>query len=262
MSEESKELDKVKNTAVGMPVDMAELEADSGKGGDLGMKDVAIPYCYILQPNSPQINVDSPKYIQGATSSMLYFTVLEELVASRDGNGVYTIPCFYERVINEWRDRDAGGGLVRSYPADDAIMQQAQPDKDNKMRLPNGNQLIDTAYHYNMFLVDERWHQVIFPLKSTALKYSRRLNSNLKTTMIPGTQKVAPRWLFQYFLSTVKEQKDTYTWSSPVFTQKEMVTREQYAAAKQFAEIAGSELLRQKVREGDVQGVEQKELPF
>lgn len=228
-----------------MPVDMEELIADGEQlGGELGLKDISIPFLYVLQTNSPQCNPESEKYIENARAGMLYLTVIERVFEGRE-EGIQIVPCYYERKIMEWIRREEGGGLVNSYPAEDPIMSQAKPNEKNQMILPNGHMLMDTAYHYCLAhdASDSTWTQCIMPLKSTALKVSRKLNSIVKKSVIPGTTNRAPRFLYAYNLTTVKEQKDTNIWSSPRFVQSNIVGKEVYDAAKAYSIIAGQNLL-------------------
>lgn len=243
-----------------MPVSIADLIKDEALGGQLGLKDIAIPFLYILQTNSPQCNPDDGKYIEGAKAGMFYLTVLDKIFDGRN-EGIMIVPCYYERKIMEWVQREQGGGLVGSYEAEHPIMQQAKPNEKNQMILPNGHMLMDTAYHY-LLIYDKNvdtWTQAVMPLKSTALKVSRKLNSIIKTTYIPGTQKRAPRFLYMYNAKTVKEQKDTNTWSSPAFEQVDVVSKEVYDAAKAYAVIAAQNLL---ARAPEAAENVQDELPF
>lgn len=235
---------KSETSLAAMPISLEDLKKDAELGGEVGLKDIAIPYLYILQTNSPQCNEDSEKYIEGAKNGMFLLTVIDKIYEGRD-KGIFVVPCYYERKIMEWIRREEGGGLVGSYPAEDPIMQQAKPNEKNQMILPNGHMLMDTAYHYVLVYdeADKTWTQAIMPMKSTALKVSRKLNSIIKKTVIPGTTDRAPRFLFKFNFKTVKEQKDTNVWSSPAFEQVEMVTREIYDNAKAYSIIASQNLL-------------------
>ena len=261
MSDDPKALALKSNTALAnMPVSIEELVKDSALGGELTLKDISIPYLYILQTNSPQCNPDDGKYIEGATAGMFYLTVVEKIFEGRK-EGITVVPCYYERKIMEWVRREDGGGLVGSYPAEDPIMQKAKPNDKNQMILPNGHQLMDTAYHYILVYdpEDGSWTQAIMPFKSTGLKISRKLNSIVKKTYIPGTQKRAPRFLYTYNFKTVKEQKDTNIWSSLSFEQTDMALREVYANAKAYSEIAAQDLLTRAPEPSE--GI-QEALPF
>lgn len=245
---------------MGLSVD--ELTKDANLGGTVGMQDIAIPYLYCLQSNSPQAIEDHAKYIVGAKSSMLYLTVLEKIFEGRE-KGILVVPCHYERLITEWVDRDAGGGLVRSYPAGDPIMDRAKPDAKGRPVLPNGHLLIDTAYHY--LLINEPgtqiWHQGICPMKSTHLKRSRRWNSEINTTKIPGTDSKAPRFLYMYRFRTEKEQKDDNVYNVPVITKEGLVAADVYHNAKALSKIAAESTLRNAAAESAQQGAED-EVPF
>jgi hypothetical protein len=252
---------KSENALADIPMDIADIEKDARLGGDLGMRDIAIPYLYILQLNSPQVNPDNDKYIEGASAGKFLLTVRDKVFEGRV-NGVTVVPCYYERKIMEWIDRDKGGGLVGSYPAEDPIMKQAKQNERGQWILPNGHMLIDTAYHYVLVQDPETmsWTQAIMPMKSTALKISRKLNSVVATAVIPGTTKMAPRFLYKYNLTTVKEQKDTNVWSSPYFLQDSMVTKEIYDRTKAYAQIAAQNLLQRSPEA--VEHVNEDSVPF
>ena len=241
----SNELQLKSETALAtVPIDLDTLAKDAELGGKVGLKDIAIPYLYVMQALTPQANPDNDKYIEGASAGMFLLTVKNKIYDGRK-EGIKVVLCYYERRIMEWIPREQGGGLVGSYPADDPIMNQARPNDRGQMMLPNGHQLMDTAYHYVLVYdkSDETWTQAIMPLKSTALKVSRKLNSELSTSMVPGKKQKAPRFLFEYNIKTAKEQKDENVWSSPVFVQGDIVSLEVYNAAKEYAKIAAQNLL-------------------
>lgn len=220
--------------------DMEELLRDSGAGVDsMGMDDVAVPYLYVLQTNSPQVNPDADAYIEGAKAGMFFNNVSMEVYDGRT-NGITVIPCAYERKYVEWVPRDNGGGFVAEHDIDSGILSECTPNEKGIPCLKNGNLIIETAYHYVYFKnpLDEQWDQIIIPMKSTFLKKSRRWNKTLMGTLIPGTSARAPRWLYPYQLKTAKETKGDNTWSNVDLERlPEMVTADQYRAAKAFAAL-------------------------
>lgn len=238
------------------PLDMALVDSDSNLGGEIGLQDIAIPYCYVLQGNSPQVNPDHAKYISDAKAGMIYLTNLEKVYEGRDA-GLDIIPCYYQRLVTEWLPRESGGGLVASHEPGSTAVEAGKLDDRGRLFLANGHQLIDTAYHY--WLVQDpstmTWYQVIAPFKSTALKVSRRMNSTISTNVIPGTHKRAPRFLYKWHLTTVKEQKDQYVWSSPRLEQTTIVSAEAYAAARAYALVAAKGLLRRVATEVEQEAV-------
>jgi len=240
-----------------MPFSVEDMAADAGLGGKVGLTDIAVPYLYILQTNSPQCNPDHAKYVENAKSGMLYLSNLEKIFDGRT-TGLVIVPCYYERLVTEWLPRSSGGGLVASHdPESDILKQVKSVESEGKtiQVLPNGHQVIDTAYHY-VLAQDPKskvWYQAIMPLKSTALKASRRMNSTISTTNIPGTDKRAPRFLFKWRMLSVKEQRDDYVWSSPKLEQLDMVTADVYRAAKDYALVAAKGLLRRVAAEAEME---------
>lgn len=218
---------------------LAEIQQDAGRGTDnLGADDVAVPYLYVLQSMSPQVNPDHEAHIEGARPGMLYNNVSGEIFDGRE-KGLTIIPCAYERKFVEWVDRDAGGGFVAEHDVDSGIMNETKLDDRKRPILGNGHLIVETAYHY-VYMQNPNtgiWEEIIIPMKSTFLKKSRRFNKALMSTLVPGTNVRAPRWLFAYQLKTVKESKADQTWSNIEFERHpNVVNVEQYRAAKAFAE--------------------------
>jgi len=238
-----------------VPMSVEELTRDEQLGGKLGLQDIAVPYLYVLQTNSPQCNPDHSKYVSGATPGMLYLSNMEKVYDGRE-RGLVVVPCYYERLVTEWVPRSAGGGLIASHDPDAEVVSKGvwrEVDGKKTLMLPNGHQLVETAYHYMLVNLPDvkTWVQCIAPFKSTALKVSRRMNSAISTTMIPGTDRKAPRFLYKWQMTTVKEQQDTYVWSSPRLEQLGMVSADVYAAAKAYALIAAKGVLRRAIVESE-----------
>lgn len=244
----------VQTLADNLPVSAEDLAGDAALGGKLGVQDVAIPYLYVLQTMSPQVNPDSAKFIEGARAGMLYMTALERVFDGRD-DGLTVVLCHYERLIVEWRQREAGGGFVGWHEPDSEIINKAKPNEKGLLVLPNGNVLTETAYHYVLVNVGDRWSQAIMPLKSTGLKVSRKVNYELATTYVPGTKDPAPRFLYEWTLKTVKEQRDQYTWSNVSLRKNGMTSREVYVMARAFAAMAAKGTLKRATAEETAEAV-------
>lgn len=260
---------KSENALAEVPFNIEDMADDAELGGKVSLKDIAVPYLYVLQSNSPQTNADHPKYIKGAASGMWYLTNLELVFDGRE-LGLEFIPCYFESLVTEWTPREQGGGLIASHDPGAEILNKAKPNERGQLFLPNGHQLIDTAYHYGLVKRPDNysWTQAIMPMKSTALKVSRRMNSTIATTMIPGTNKQAPRWLYKWHALTTRETKDQYVFSAPKFSQLGMVTANEYNAAKQYALIASKGLLRRVALESaaeetvDNKNIDDGNVPF
>ena len=238
-----------------LPVSFDDMAADANLGGKMGVQDVAIPYLYVLQSMSPQVNPDNAKFIPGAQVGMFLLTALDKVYDGRN-TGLDIVLCHYERLFVEWRQREAGGGFVAWHNIDDPITEEATVNERGIPTLPNGNILTETAYHY--VLVSERgkneWRQAIMPLKSTGLKVSRKINYELATTYIPNTQTVAPRFLYKWHMTSVKETRDQYTWSNAKLVKEEILPGSVYKMAKEFAVMASKGVLRKAIHEEASEG--------
>lgn len=226
--------------------DMDELVQDAQQNPKMDAQDVALPFIAILQSNSPEVNPGDPTYIEGAQSSMFINTVTRDTYNGRT-EGLIIVPCYYERKLVEWVDRDKGGGWVADYPVDHPIQHTTKKNDQNKVILPNGNFLVETAYQYVLFLDPEsgNWSQAVIGMKSTALKKNRQLNNSIVTSKIPGTDVQAPRYLFPYLMRTVFEQKASNSWWNFEFKKMdEPVAADVYKAAKAFAQLVQAGVLQ------------------
>lgn len=120
---------------------------ENTKGSDL-----SIPFITVLQSNSPQVEENNP---EGAKAGMLFNSVTKEMTEGR--KGIPFLPCHREDMYVEWTPRDAGGGLVdRHDPSSDTVKRAiaASDKKFGKLRLANGNDLVQTSYVYGLTLND------------------------------------------------------------------------------------------------------------
>jgi hypothetical protein len=240
-TEKKTDVASVKNTAqLPAGMEMEDILRDAGVGvEDMSRDDVAVPYLYVLQQLSPQVDEDAETYVKGAKAGMFYNNVNEEVYDGRE-TGLIVIPCAYERKYVEWVDRDSGGGFIAEHDIDSGILSECTPNEKGVPVLGNGHLIIETAYHYVYMMnpISGVWEEIIIPMKSTMLKKSRRWNKTLMATLIPGTSLRAPRWLYPYRLKTVKETKNTNTWSNfDIERLPDPVTADQYRAAKAFGEL-------------------------
>jgi hypothetical protein len=230
----SKEVAKTENA---LPIPMDDMAADSGAGMEsMGAQDIAMPFLAILQKMSGAVGE-----VPGANPGNFINTV--DVTIFEADPGIEIVPCAYERKWVMWRDIDAGGGYLGDHPSD--YDWSLDFEKDDKGRLRNKQDsdiiLVETAYHYVLYRQagsSDPFKEIVFPLKSTALKANRKLNKQISETLIPGTTKQAPRWLHSYTVTTTREEKGTQVWWEPIFTKSaEYVSAEVYEKAKQFYEL-------------------------
>lgn len=225
--------------------DMDELIKDAALNPKMDTADVALPFIALLQSNSPEVNPGHSSHIEGSQSSMFMNTVTRDIYDGRK-DGLIIVPCYYERKLVEWIDRDKGGGWVADYPIDHHIRTTVSKNEKGRDVLPNGNFLVETAYQYILFMDPESgvWSQAVLGMKSTALKKNRQLNNSIVTSKVPGTDVQAPRFLFPYVMKTEFEQKGENSWWNYSFKKiEEPVQLEVYKAAKQFAQLVADGVL-------------------
>jgi hypothetical protein len=220
--------------------DMDSLIADSGLGSEnLSAGDIAIPYLAILQGLSPQINEGKDQFIPGASASMFFNTVSNELYEGRK-EGIWLVPCAYHRAFVEWTPREAGGGYVAEHSIDGDILEECVKNDKNQWVLGGGkgNLIVETAYQYCLLLNMKtgETERVVFALKSTALKANRKWNHAISNAKIPGHNVQAPRFLFAYNCKTHLEEKNGNSWWSPSFERSDdPVSPAVYAEAKDYS---------------------------
>ena len=190
--------------ALALPDDFAaQLLQDSGLGMELAKAmDFALPFLYVLQALSPQVQPRDSKYVEGAAAGMLMDTVNLTLWDA-ENEPVELIPVEFESVVNEWIPRDAGGGFIATHRS------RAEAEASQK----EGTQLVDTANHYVLAKTpDGEWVQAVLSLTSTKLRASRKWMSVQRGVLVnSGNKRVpAPTFSRRYLLQSIPEQKDKH----------------------------------------------------
>jgi len=231
----------VKNKENGL--DLAIIAEDAKKMSGFGSlnlaRDTAIPYISILQTSSPQVNPSKAEHIESAKAGQLFNTVTQETF-----NTVEVIPVFYHLKYVEWKPREQGGGFIASHDADSGIIGQTTRDPmTNKQILPNGNHIVQTAYHYVIMLTNDGYQNAVISMSSSQLKKSRRWNSLMLSQKIKGPSGMftPPTYAFTYKLSTVSESNDRGSWFGFAIEKGEQVSDPTiYGESKAFAQSASS----------------------
>jgi hypothetical protein len=202
------DIKKKDSTEVAMPSDVASaMEQYAGAGlENTDQDDFALPFIYIVQKSSPIID-ENPE----ARPGMFLNTVTGELY-----EGLEVIPCSYKKEFVEWIPHKNGGGIVGTHDYDSGIDDDAEWDNEGKFMLKNGNQLVDTRYHYVLAIdpgTGETFPAVI-AMSSTQLKKSKKWMSFMSNRKIEvnSVKRQAPMFAFSYNLSTVSESNDKGKW--------------------------------------------------
>lgn len=199
---------KDQGTALALPKDLVVPE---GAGLEEADRDsFAIPFLAILQKMSPQVDSDSGEFIQGAKAGMFLDTVANE-VMDPETEKLTIIPVFYRRAFIEWKPRDSGGGFVAEHSVADAADLKWDRDDQGRDILPNGNQIVDTRYHYVIVVrEDGRLQPMVMTMSSTQVKKSKRLNSDMDLQI--RSQGLKATFQLKYTIHTVSESNEHGTW--------------------------------------------------
>lgn len=208
---------KKQDTAMVEQGTVTALAAADCEAGNMGLdginaaRDVAIPFIYVLQAMSPQVKRGMPQRIEGAEEGMLYNNVTGEIIKPP----LTVVPCFFRKAWVEWGDRDNGGGFVQQHDTDSILKETTLNEKKLNL-LPNGNHIVETAYHYVLTVKpDGSYERAVISMTRTQLKKSRRWLSQILASQLPGqdgTMHQAPMFSNSYLINTVVETMEQYSW--------------------------------------------------
>jgi hypothetical protein len=120
---------------------LAMYGEDGGAGfEDASPEDQSIPFEYLLQSNSPELRNN-----KNARAGMFWNSV-DNKVTDPDDGGLVGVFCGRTRSFVEWRP-DKGGIAGRHAPDSDYVKKAfAGKEKFGKLKLENGNELVETVY--------------------------------------------------------------------------------------------------------------------
>lgn len=183
-------------------------------GNSFGKDDLAIPFIRSLQTGSPQVNKRDPLYIEGAEEGMFINTVTSQLWPGEPG--LIMVPVAYTPSYTEWRPERKG--FVKDYGADASILSKTRKNDKNEDVLIDGGNVITRAGLYYVFIYDEITGAVLqaaFSLSSTALKVSRKWNTNIQSLSIKdkSNRPFNPAMFYMsYRVATQYEENDKGNW--------------------------------------------------
>ena len=236
--------------AGGPPAELTALAgADAGQGVSTDALDNIVPMIYVLQPLSPQVDENSPAYIERARPGGMWLRNSSVGVIPHD-RGFLFQPCFFEKVWPEWVHRDIGGGFVARHQNRTATAQEAAAlnakhktfgevlvgedipnypvegmeffvdpvTKQKKWFRPGTgqpgkeNELKLTRNHAGLAYVDEHtFLPYVIPLTGSGHAVSRSwMFSMMSRRMANGD--IWPSWSVKYALKTKQRTKNGKTW--------------------------------------------------
>ena len=193
--------------ALALPEDLIVPE---GAGLEEADRDsYAIPFLSILQKTSPQADPDHEAFIDGAKAGQFLDTVAQDLLDG-EKEDLNIIPVFYRRAFIEWKTRDDGGGFVAEHSVADALSMPTERGEKGDI-LSNGNQLVDTRYHYVILVrANGTLQPMVLTMTSTQVKKSKRLNSDLDLQIRGQGLKATFQTLYK--IATIGESNEHGTW--------------------------------------------------
>lgn len=206
----SKAVAKKGSTALGNISDFEQAASGIGSGlENVTGADLLIPRLTILQGLSPQVTRGTPEYDESAKVGMVWDVGLEE----GWNDPVPIIPVHYVKQFLEWAPRNSGKGLQGIHD-DPAILDKCVRDDKNRMVLPSGNYIAETAQLYCLNVAAD-FRRSFIPMTSTQLKKARRLltlASSEKVKRSDGSEFTPPLYYRQYILTTVPESNAEGNW--------------------------------------------------
>lgn len=196
--------------------------AQYGSAGNesVGVDDIIIPRLGVIQSLSPELDRDSPKYIDGAKAGDLFNSLTRE---------VYPTPVevvFVDR-RKEWvvyRKRAFGGGYRGSFPEES----QAQTYVRGADIPAEQLEIVENATNFGLVLTQGAVSaEIVIPMSSTKLKVDRQINSMLRL-------RGGPRFSSVFLVDTIKEKNDKGTYYNLRANIGPFVTQEVAAAAQKM----------------------------
>ena len=245
----STELVEKKAGALMAPSFMDESDLNGGfEGAD---KDsFAIPFLYILQKMSPQVDEEHSKYIDGAKAGMLMNTVTNDLYDGK--GGLELVLCAFKRSFIEWGARKAGGGFKAEWTPEQALEmidngslvqiegKVYRPGQNGEVDVEKDNYVADTRTHFVLIKTEMGFEPAIFPLSSTQIKASKGIMAalgNLKVEVAGGRKATPPTYASVIKATTASMQNDKGSWSALKMERSGWVTdAELFTAARLFKE--------------------------
>ena len=186
---------------------------DYGDFGNMGFDnhtsdDYSIPFIGLLQSNSPECSDDESE----ARPGMIINRATGDVYSGKDG--FVFVPSRTERKFVEWVPRDSGGGLAGVHEADSEIVLEATANqKFGKLKLANGNDLMETFYAYGMaVLPDGTEMQAVIDFSSTKIKNYKNWMTKARTVQYvnpkTGKRSNLPLMAHRYRIKTEKTKNN------------------------------------------------------
>lgn len=190
---------------------------------DVGREDVLIPRLCIAQALSPQLKKTNENYIKGLEVGAFFNSVTGRIY----GEKVTVVPLFFFKQFIEFKDINAGGGIVSMYHHAEDI----PADKTYRLdQVPQGEKPQVTEFKNEMCLIvteDGGLEPIVVSFKSTGMKTAKKWNSLMRAIPLPSYAKF-------YDLLSVTQTKGQQEWAGANVIPGEFVPAALFQAAETF----------------------------
>lgn len=217
-----------------VPTDMLdEIDGMSDLGYSTKSDDSLVPILAILQDNSAEVKKKHSKYVDGAEPGDLIIRSLGRVFKMGDNIPPIVVqPAGFDHVWVEWQGEPGEGAPVGQFAFENKPSEAVETDDpqnpDRKMwRMPSGNRLVDTRYHYvNILTEDGGAMAAVIPMSGTNHTTSRSWTAQMKQHLIPGRHTKAPSFFRQYGIKTKFRQRGEQSWFNYTVTDLGWITDE------------------------------------
>ena len=265
MSETKNKVVKKQSTAVGM---VSKFESVKSRGlENIRQEDKSMPTLKLLQNGSPENNKNDASHVKGAQPGMILDPAGDTLYEGDEG--VKVVPWGFAIQYVEWADRGTGPKSPIAFHAITSdILQQTTRDGSFKDRLPNGNYLEKTAYHFVLLVSSGAPKPAVVTFKATNLKISRKWGSLLTDVQVKGQKGyfTPPAYSHFYKLSSSQQSNDKGSWFSWAIERLEMLNfdedRSLYEKAKTLHQSFNSSMIQPQIGAPKENGDASNKTPF
>lgn len=230
MAKKEKDENALVETKAQLPVELLEdMEQYAAQNNvrDIESDEVITPRIALLQSGSPQVKKSTPDYVAGAEEGDIFNTGTKKVF--KGDTGIVFVPCFHQRIFNEWIPKNNGGGLVKRWGEDDSFKAEGSgyfEDKgkwqswetDEKGNRKVKTEIVKTADYY-VLLIDQEtgaFTPAVLGFSGTKYKVHRKLINDISLADMPkkdGTGVFTPPPFARvYRLTTIPESNADNSW--------------------------------------------------
>lgn len=209
--------------------------------------DIGLPFLNIIQKGSAEFDETHPdhgqKAIEGVKPGCVINTATRSIIYSPKGAPFHIIPCFYQKLFNEWKPKHLGGGLVKVH-VNPSILQRCLRNEKGADILAEGdgvgNEIKTTMTFYVLAHTKETGlFHAILNLTGKGLAVGRKWLATAQTQRSPEGSPL-PLFAMGYKAETIPQSNQKGSWFQWQITPAGMpqqqatidMAREFYAEAK------------------------------